>query len=384
MLNKKLQLAIDGNEANVTNRVGSNVYAYELLTSLESLPDVRDSADVTVLLSAAPLPDLPKARAGWQYQVVSPRPFWTQLGLPLYLWFHPRRFDVLFTPGHYAPRWSPIPYISSVMDLAFLEYSDQFKASDLVQLRDWTAYSVAGASKVVAISKATKRAVVAAYGQSAEDVVVAYPALAELVPDLSIKEGIVLEKKLALSEPFLVYVGTVQPRKNLVRLIKAFEIMCDELKTGRSTTIPHLVIAGKVGWLADEILATYQSCSYQDNIHLAGYVTEAEKQYLLRNAAGSVLVGLYEGFGIPALESLRLGTIPVVSNTTSLPEVVGSAGIMVDPESVESIARGLQKVLQLSQREKARLRKLGREQVAMFSWEKTAKVVWKAIKEIQT
>lgn len=378
-----IKIAIDGNEANVTNRVGSNVYAFEVLKALAGLPELREEAEVTVLLSAPPVADLPPVQPGWQYQVLKPRQLWTQFALPLHLWLNPRRYDVLYTPGHYAPRWSGIPYISSVMDVAYYEYPDQFRPNDLLQLREWTAYSVKRATKVVAISKATRAAIVKYLHRQLSDIVLGYPALPELVSDLTVKESKALEKKLQLQAPYFLYVGTLQPRKNVVRLVHAYERLIEKLqKNRRKAALPQLVLAGKIGWMAEETIAAVEQSPVRERIVLAGYVSEAEKQYLIQHATASVLVGLYEGFGIPPLESLRLGTIPVVSKTTSLPEVVGQAGILVDPLDEKDIAKGLETALTLTTRKKAELRKHGREQLAKFSWQQTANSIYLAIQRI--
>lgn len=365
---KVIRLAIDGNEANVLNRVGSNVYAFEILKELEVLtrPATEKSVfhKVTVLLSAPPVKDLPPAREGWQYQILKPQKFWTQWALPIHLFLHQSRYDVLFTPGHYAPRLSSIPYVSSVMDLAFLEFGHQFQKNDLLQLRHWTEYSVKHARKVIAISEATKQDVIKKYHRQPADVIIAYPSVS--MPDkepTSLKKASTL-KKLSLKKPFLVYVGTLQPRKNIIRLVEAFESVKlglasekvrSKIKTKRQNPAEklQLVIAGKIGWLADDTVQRIKESPFFADIILTGYVSDEVKTILLREAEASLSVGLSEGFGIPALESIQLGTIPIVSNTTSLPEVVGKAGILVTPTNHLSIAEGIRKVLRLTAKDKA-------------------------------
>ncbi len=388
----QLRIAIDGNEANVKNRVGSNVYAFELLTALEQLTQNRDEIKVTVLLAEPALSDLPKTRAGWSYLVVTPQPLWTQFALPVHLFLHKEDYDVLFTPGHYAPRLSSVPYVSSVMDLAYLKFPDQFKEKDRAQLRDWTAYSVKHARKVVAISQATKKDVIEHYHRSPQDVVVAYPAMSSALPPAATVREKAFFRKLGLKNPLIVYVGTFQPRKNLIRLIEAYEQVCRRIaasevraKTSRSKAsigLPQLVLAGKVGWLSDEVFQRVEDSVFRNKIILPGFVTEAQKYALLKAADCSVLVGLYEGFGIPPLESLSVGTIPIVSQTSSLPEVVGKAGILVDPENVADIADGLYRALTVTAKDKAKFRVLARAQVKRFSWEQSAEVVLQTLEEV--
>jgi glycosyltransferase involved in cell wall biosynthesis len=371
--------AVDGNEANVQQRVGSNVYAYEVLRELEE--HTRESTDYTwtVLLSSPPLGDLPKEREGWQYQVITPRPFWTQFALPLHLFVHQKKYHAFFTPGHYAPRISAVPYISSVMDLAFLKYPKQFRKKDLAQLKEWTRYSVKHATKVLAISEFTQKEVIKLYKRKKKDVFVAYPAL----PTTQKQEEKVSSKwlrEIVGRDPFILYVGTLQPRKNLVTLVHAFEQFAKNYANKKE--VPQLVIAGKVGWLADETLRIIKRSPVKEQIHLLGYVSDAQKEYLYQKSTCSVLLGLYEGFGIPPLEAMAGGTIPIVTDSSSLPEVVGDAGYQVSATDPQAIAELFSKTFTLKAKQRASLLKKGREQVKIFTWKKTAQSIIEALVSI--
>jgi glycosyltransferase involved in cell wall biosynthesis len=374
--------------------VGINAYAFKILTSLEEQLRQNEDVQVTVLLTAKPLSDLPAERVRWKYEVFGPAAFWTQYALPLHLFSHRRDYQVLYTPGHYAPRVSPIPYVSSVMDLAFLYFPEQFKKKDYLQLREWTRYSVKHAQKVVAISEATKKDVVKQYHIKPENIVVAYPSIVDDGnTNYKERDKIAVFKKWHVRQPYLLYVGTIQPRKNLERLIEAFEKLHAEgtlhKQQKMTRTIEQLkahelqlVIAGKTGWLADGILKRIQSSPVKEKIIVTGYVTDLEKTILYRESLCTVLIGLYEGFGIPALEALKFGSLPVVSSTTSLPEVVGEAGILVDPTDVSDIARGLRETITLPAKERAKLLKKGRQQLKNFSWQKSAEIVLHTVLQV--
>lgn len=387
-----IRLAIDGNEANVSNRVGSNVYAFEILRELENLTQQRPDIEVTVLLSSPALKDLPQTRTGWTYQVITPRKLWTQIALPIHLFLHRHRYDVLFTPGHYAPRLSSIPYVSSVMDLAFLTYPDQFKSNDLLQLKNWTAYSVRHARRVIAISEFTKQDIVRWYHKQPEEIVVAYPAVTEPSSFVLPTRAKARLKKLGVRQPYILYVGTLQPRKNLEKVIEAFELLTHQLtdsnyqksarRAKKALSAPQLVLAGKVGWLAGGILDRVKESPLADRIILTDYVSEETKRILYEHAACSVQVGLYEGFGIPPLESLLYKTIPVVANSSSLPEVVGAAGILVDPTDARDISQGLLTALTLSAKDKAKYAKAARQQLKRFSWSKSADLILTTLEEV--
>ncbi len=374
-----LHLAIDGNEANVSHRVGSNVYAFEIIRHLELL--LRDYAQIktTVLLATPPQPDLPTPRTGFQYQVLSPRPLWTQVALPLHLYTYPHRYHILYTPGHYAPRWCPLPTITSVMDLGFEVYPHFFTDSDVYKLSQWTRSSVNQASQVIAISQFTKQEVHRLYGKRLSQIQVAPPALS-ILPSLTSAQVDLELSQLKIDQPYLLYVGTLQPRKNLLTVIKAFEVLKDQLAANKKLTRSsydniQLVLAGKVGWLADPILQATKSSPHQKDIRQLGFVTDQQKVALYVKAEASVLVGWYEGFGIPPLESIALGCVPVVANTSSLPEVVGQAGRQVDPAQPQQLAEAWLKILTASGKQKALWRSAGKRQLAQFSWSSSAQTV---------
>lgn len=363
-----LRVVIDGNEANVARRVGSNVYAFEIIRTLAELVAHRAEIQITVVLSQPPQEDLPPVQSNWHYRVLKPRPFWTQWALPIHLFWHQAEYDVLFTPGHYAPRVSSVPYISSVMDLAFLKYPADFQKKDFLQLKAWTEYSVKNAAKVVAISQFTKQEIKRVYHRKDADIIVATPSVANLTKRYSRRGFERFCRRNQITGPYWLYLGTLQPRKNLVKLIEAFEQVATE-------TEAKLVLAGKVGWLAEEILQKIRLSPVKDRIILTDFVPDQYKYPLYKESIGAVMLSPYEGFGIPALEAMASGTLPIVANSSSLPEVVGDAGIMVKPDNTDSIAKGLLQALHVSAKERAQLRKLGRDQIKKFSWKTSAQII---------
>lgn len=390
-----LHIAIDGNEANVSNRVGSNVYAFEILQALEEKTRNNPTIAITVLLASQPDKSLPSTRDGWAYKVILPKKFWTQWALPLHLFRKRKIYDIFFTPGHYAPRICPIPYVSSVMDTAYLDYPEQFTPRDRTQLTKWTKYSVQNARKVIAISHYTKQCVIEKYGKPEKDVIVAYPASHKTKETLSKEHQQAFFNRHNINEPYILFIGTLQPRKNVHRLVDAYEIFRDQLlkepdpqpnKNSRSKKKrehvlgpPKLVLAGKVGWMADSIIEKIKKSKYSSDIITTGYISDLEKKALISKSLCTVLIGLHEGFGIPPLEAMQYGSIPLVANTTSLPEVVGKAGFLVNPKSVEDIAHTLTKIQNLTVRERAVYLRSGREQAAQFSWSRTADVILKTL-----
>lgn len=396
-MNNIIKIAIDGREANTQSRVGSNVYAFEIIKSLYKIAEKMDNLEITILLSKPKMDDMPHERNNWKYLSFGPEKFWTQWALPIHLFKFKNNYDVFFTPGHYAPRISAIPYVSSVMDTAYIDYPNQFKKTDAIKLTKWTNYSVKNAKKVIAISNYTKQEIIKNYKKNSDDIVVAYPG--NDLNKLKIKpsESYSFLKQNKIAQPYILFVGTIQPRKNIIKLIEAFEIF-NRMKAGRalkklnskSTNISvqkdqkkvKLILAGKVGWLADKIIKRINDSPLKSRIILTGFVSQKEKQILYKNAFASCLVGTHEGFGIPPLESLNFGIPPIVSNSTSLPEVVGDAGFMADPRNSQDIANKIWEVFSLTTKEKGMFRKLARDQVKKFDWEDSATKILNTLIEI--
>ncbi len=363
-------IGIDGNEANIRNRVGVGRYAFELLRQFSNLhvPGSR----FQIYLKDRPLDDLPKETDWWKYKIVGPKKFWTQIGLPLELLFHKPKPDVFFTPTHYAPRFSSSPRVIAIMDLSFLYFPRMFKVSDLYQLKNWTAYSVRKAEKILTISQASKNDIIKYYHVPEERVVVTYPGTNEAESMNDVK------KKYGISGDYILSVGTLQPRKNFVKLIEAFSKI---LKQVQNDSL-ELIIAGKKGWLYEEILQAPKKFGVQDKVRFLDFVPDSDLPSLYKNAKCFCLVSLYEGFGIPVLEAMKYGCPVIVSNVSSLPEVVGEAGILVDPENAEKIAEGLLRILRLPNEERQEMIEKGRVQAAKFSWEKCAQETLNVLQEV--
>ncbi len=389
---KPLHIAIDGNEANTLSRVGSNVYAYQVLKAIES-ETAHTNTIVTVLLAQPPVQDLPKKRAGWNYLVINPKQFWTQWALPIHLQTHKNSYSAFFTPGHYAPRLCPIPYISTVMDTAYLPYPEQFKKSDTHKLTSWTKYSVKHAHKVLTISEFTKSEVLKYYQKSESDVFVGYPGTTptnHTISDTFRKKTL---RKFKIKQPFILYVGTLQPRKNLATLVKAFGLFSRMLasrsltkktskKSHSAAVSPQLVIAGRVGWLAQSLLESIKKSPLSERIITTGFVSDTEKQVLYEEAFVSTLLGLYEGFGIPPLESFYYGTPVVAANTSSLPEVIGDAGLLVPATNASAIAEAFYTVFTASAQQKLIWKRRGIKQTKQFSWDSTAQTILSELQQL--
>ncbi len=381
---KTFHFAIDGREANVKNKVGSNVYAFEILKELANITANQPQIRITVLLASPPRGDMPSERKNWRYRVITPDKLWTQWAEPLHLYKQKQDYQVLFTPSHYAPRFSTVPYVSRVMDLGFFEFPDHFRKLDLIKLKNWTGYSVKNAEKVVAISQFTKKEIHEHYHKPLEDIVVAYPdvSLPEKRAPRS-RRNAFFKRNGIFDHPYFVFVGTIQPRKNLVNLIKAYEEFYQKFEEEHpDELIPKLILAGKVGWMADDVMEAIRLSPVANHIVVTGFISNQIKPDLIEQAVALLLVGLYEGFGIPALEAMHLNTLPIVSNSSSLPEVVGEAGLQVNPQKPTHIAEAMEHVMEMSQRQRGVYRQKARQQRRKFSWSQSAHKILSCLRKI--
>jgi|SRR3989344_1777788 len=347
-------IGIDANEANLTSaRVGINQYAFDLLHAFYNL---KTDHQFVIYLKTPPLDDLPKEKKDWTYRVIPFPKLWTQTRLPFDLYTHIPRPDVFFSMTHYAPRWSPIPTVVAIMDLGFLQTPEQFTSKDFNQLKSWTEYSVKQASRIITISQYTQGDIFKYYGRNSE---VIYPGYDQKL--FKSTRNLKVLKKYKVTQPYIFFIGSLRPSKNIEGLIKAFH----------QSKLPHqLVIAGKKGWLYGEIFKTVKDLKLEDRVIFTGFVDEPDVPVLMANAEAFVMPSFFEGFGIPVLEAMACGTPVVVSRIASLPEVAGDAGIYVNPHDIASISTGLATAIGPKRTD---FIKLGLAQAKKFSWSSCAK-----------
>jgi glycosyltransferase involved in cell wall biosynthesis len=372
----KPHIGIDGNEANVVNRVGSNQFAFEILKSLHA---IGQEAQFTVYLKDLPVNDMPLENKHWRYRVITPAKLWTQWRLPLELYTRARNLDVFYSPGHYAPRKAPMPTVVTILDLSFLKFPNLFLKLErgVAQLTQWTEYSAKQAAHIITISQNTRQDIIEHYHLDSSMISIAYPGIDHNFFKPASKSSVAkVRQKYNLPPHFILYLGTLQPRKNLLRLLNAFEKLPPKFRDF------HLVIAGQRGWLYEEFLQAVQNSPKKDKVLFTDFVDRQDLPALYTAAATLALVGLYEGFGIPPAESLACGTIPVVSNTSSLPEVVGEAGITVDPYSVTGIRHGIMAAITLPETKRQKRLALASDHLKQFNWQKSAAIIYKALYDI--
>lgn len=362
-------IGIDGNEANVMKRVGVSVYTLNLLRYFQKHAD--SGSGFTVYLRHSPLPDLPKTSRYFRYEVVPGKWLWSQLFLPLRL-YQKRKIDVFFSPAHYIPRFSPVPCVVTIHDLSYLYYPDDFLKSDLYKLTNWTKYSVNHAKKIVAVSKTTKKDIVKSYYLPEDKIEVIYNGYEKI----AVKHSRFADEKIddAVDKPFILYVGTLQPRKNIDTLIEAFA------KLKQLYPQFSLIIAGKKGWLFDQIFDKVSNLGLNDDVFFTDYVTDNQLLLLYKEAFCFVMPSFYEGFGIPILEAMNHDCPVVSSFASSLPEVGGDACLYFDPHNIYDLVEKL-KILKEDKNLRAELIKKGKERIKTFSWNRCGEETLKVIKD---
>ncbi len=348
-------------EDGLPNRVGSSEVCFQLLCQLYK---VDQKNNYTVYLPFAPTSDLPQETQRWQYKIIPSKRLWTLFALQKSV--KKDSLDLFFNPTHYSPFFLNCPQIITILDVSYKYFPELFKKKDLYKLSLWGKYSVKSASKILTISEHSKDDIIKEYGVSPSKIAVLHVGIKDEVVSKMTKEE--FSKKYKVNSPYVLFVGTIQPRKNIKKLIEAFSKVADKNKD------VNLIIVGKKGWMYEEILESDKEFGVENRVLFLHDVSNDELPYFYKNAECFVLPSLYEGFGLPVLEAMKYGCPVVTSNVSSLPEAGGEAALYVNPNDASDIFEKIDKVLNdKSLREK--MIKKGHDQVKKFSWEKAAKEV---------
>jgi glycosyltransferase involved in cell wall biosynthesis len=305
----------------------------------------------------------PQSAFSNQHSAIRVIPFprlWTHLRLSAEMIRH--RPDLLFVPAHVLPIVHPRRSIVTIHDLGYLYFPEAHPPRQRWYLDRSTRWHTATAAHLLADSAATKRDLVERYHADPDKITVAYPGLDPAIKRVTDPSEIArVRANYNVEGDYLLYLGTIQPRKNLQRLIEAFY----QLPTANC----QLLLAGKPGWYSEQLLQLAN-----DRVKFIGYVDAADKNALLSGATAFVFPSLYEGFGFPVLEALACGVPVLCSNTSSLPEVAGDTAVMVNPLDVDDIVRGLQEVTTNEDLRKPLIER-GYQRAQKFTWQACADVV---------
>lgn len=305
----------------------------------------------------------------------SPWPkYWTQTRLPFDLYkYQP---DVMFMPIQQIPYIRPqkMKVVAVIHDLAWQKYGEQFTYKDWLLQHTFTAYAARHADTLIAVSQATADDIAHYYDRRENVHVIHHGVDHEKYRQPTQEEETASWQKLTaqyskLRQPYILFVGQIQPRKNIARLVEAFE---------KINSAAQLVIAGSHGWLNKPIYERIKKSSQANNIILTGRVPDDLLPTLYWHADVFVLPSLYEGFGIPILEAMAAGVPVVTSNTSSMPEIAGNAAVLIDPTSSQDIARGITQARAHGEE----LTAAGLTQSKKFDWSRCAEQTWQVIQSV--
>lgn len=331
---------------------------------LRHLGDVENDVSVTALLgveAVQPPTDVTVLRSHQDTSQPARRVLWEQLIQPRVL--QDIKADLVHGPVFVGPLVSPCPVVVTVHDLSFIRFPQLFRPVNRLYLTVMTRLSARRARRLIAVSEHAASESSELLGVPRERITVVHHGVNGAFRPLPAPDVTNFRERQGLPERFVLFVGTLEPRKNLGRLIEAFARL-DDLTC-------KLVLAGGRGWLYDDLFARVEELELRDKVVFPGYVPNEDLPLWYNAATAVAYPSLYEGFGMPVTEAQACGTPVLTSNTSSLPEAAGDAGLLVDPHDVEDIASGLRQLL-TDPDLREEMRKQGLKRVESLSWSRTA------------
>jgi len=351
-------------------RGGNESYLLGLIDGLRSLPADGDRFSLTAC--RAGLQDLSAVANPDRFRVIDTGPYrrW-----PSYLWQQTQAVRRVQADWYVSTFLLPpiVPCRAAVLihDLSFRAHPDYFPRSIALYMRVLVVAALRRAEVVVALSEFTRREIERFYPWALRKTVVVYPGIDRGFEAMDAGDDAATRHIYGVSQPYLLAVGNIHPRKNLARLLAAYEQLC-----AHRADRPTLVWAGIERWGSDDLRTRAQAVGVQ----LIGRVEAAHLPALYRGAQALIYPSLYEGFGLPPVEAMACGTPVITSNTTSLPEAVGDAALMVDPLNIDQLRDAIERVVSDAAL-RAELRQRGLAHGARFNWSTTAAQLMQALRQ---
>lgn len=356
-------IGIDGSRAFIEKRTGIEEYSYQVIKNLR---DKLKDCQVRLYLKKNQeidfdLPDNWKVKKIWWSKL------WTQIGLSLEMIFYPA--DVLFIPAHVVPLFHAKKTVLVVHGLEFEFVPGAYSFWARLYMRWSIKNSCRWASNIIAVSENTKKDLMKLYKVPEEKIKVIYEGVNVTTSSRQVESPLLEKEGKGVVKKYFLFIGRLEERKNIIGIIKAFEILKEKYN------IPHeLILAGGPGYGYESVKYKVESSKHKEDIIFSGYVDEDRKNELLKNAEVFLFPTFYEGFGLPILEAQSTGVSVVASNNSSILEVAGEGAILVDPRKPEQIAEAVQKIIN-DKNYKDNLLVKGLENVKRFSWEKCAEEI---------
>jgi len=300
-----------------------------------------------------------------------------------YIWFEwslPRQFrkwkpDVFFSPDGFLSLSTEIPQVPVIHDLAFEHYPEYVSKTGATYYKKYFPQFAKKAKRIATVSSFSKSDIHQTYGIANELIDIVYNGASSHFHPLEEAQLAAFRKESMQDKPWFVYVGSLHPRKNIHRLLKAF----DQFKLHDSNDY-QLVIVGRKAWQTEELEDVYTNMKYKDSVHFTGRISDAEMLPYLCGARAMTYAPLFEGFGLPLLEAFQCGTPAITSDISSLPEVAGDAALCIDPLSVPDMANAMLK-LSMDDALYADLKAKALLRAKAFSWDDTAEKMWQCLEK---
>lgn len=363
--NATLHIAIDAHSVGA-ELGGNESYATNLI---EALAENDQTNRYTLFVTKAAA--IERFADRWpNFQVKLTLPHTPLVRIPLTLSRELRRHPVdLLHVQYTAPPFCPCPVVATIHDLAFEHLPETFKRRSWMQMRLTVRRTARRAAHIITVSDYSRDDLIRTYGIEPQSITVTPEAAARnFFPVTDETELRRVRESYGIQENYILSLSSIQPRKNLVRLIEAYSCLRGVRSGGK---LPQLVLAGKRGWLEHETLRSAERSALGKEILFTGYVPERDLAALYSGAICFVYPSYFEGFGLPIVEAMQCGVPVIAGNRTSLPEVVGDAGLLFDPFDTQALVRSLSQVLD-DPEYRAELRLKSLERAKDFNWKKTA------------
>lgn len=351
-----MRIGIEAERANTDHLTGVEHYAKQMILNLAKIDHEND---YVLYLRTQPKKWLTELPENFELRIIPFPALWTQIRISIEMLIHP--VDRLFIMASALPLVHPKNSVVTIHDLAWVYFPETFKTFQRIYLRISTWYAVKYAKKVIAVSEQTKKDLIKHYNVPAEKIVVIYHGF-DLSTENAVEDQEELDKVASLPERFVLYQGTLQPRKNIIGLVDAF------LELKKEKNIPHsLVIVGGKGWLYDQIMEKIQN---RPEVIYFGYAKN--RLPIIQRSDLMIQPAFYEGFGMGVLDGFAMHKPVAASNISSLPEVGGDAAAYFDPHDKESIKETIYKVISNPNYSNELVRR-GDQRIKEFTWDKAAR-----------
>jgi glycosyltransferase involved in cell wall biosynthesis len=365
-----VHIAIDAHSVGA-QLAGNETYAVNLI---ESLAEIDQANRYTIYVTKQSAVDRFTNR--WpNFKVKRTLPHTPLIRIPLTLSIELRKepVDVLHVQ-YTAPPRPPCALVATIHEHSFEHLPETFKRRSRAQLRLTVRHTAQKAAQILTLSEFSRRDIIETYDIDPERVFVTPPAApSKFAPVTNATELQRIRTTYGIQRHYILALGSIQPRKNLVRLINAY----GRLARAKHKQLPQLVLAGKPGWLESETINVANQSDARKDILFIGYVPDADLAALYSGALCFAYPSYFEGFGLPVLEAMQCGTAVIAGNRASLPEAAGDAAVLVDPLDEAAIANGLNQVIE-NPDYRAELRARGLKRSATFSWKTTAQLTLQA------